>query len=391
MRRQINAHLDELEKATLKEMDELKASWNASLKFDVDTCSRLHTELTRLSDAIQEIGKKNKELAFIAHQKSEEMIKQVDKYLNKNLIKTELSLKFIIYNDINGYLFQLTGLGHTIHIAKELTTLGSPDQAIIVTGATPVSVRIPSDINETYHINGVCGLFNGQILVTDCNNRTLKLLDLQHKVVSVCDMSYLTLDICLLTPCQVAVALDSNCIQFVSVNSGQLVKGRSLFFTHDCTGVTHHQGDLYITSNTALYKYNLTGTLVNKMYEDTSSSVTAHSCAVSPSGDRIYVTNNRQHKLLTLAKDGTVISTFTDTELRGPSGVHVTPAGQVLVCGFASNTVIQVDREGKKKIATLATEKDGIKKYPRSVFYNQKSGSVIVGQCNENIVVFNIK
>ncbi|KAH3852078.1 hypothetical protein DPMN_094574 [Dreissena polymorpha] len=82
MRERINATLDKLEKAILKEMDELKASWDASLKFDVDTCSRLRTELTRLSIAMQEVGKKDKELAFIAHQKNKEMIKQVDIYLN---------------------------------------------------------------------------------------------------------------------------------------------------------------------------------------------------------------------------------------------------------------------------------------------------------------------
>ncbi|KAH3799572.1 hypothetical protein DPMN_153183 [Dreissena polymorpha] len=35
-RERINAALDELEKATLKEMDEVQASWNACLKFDVD-------------------------------------------------------------------------------------------------------------------------------------------------------------------------------------------------------------------------------------------------------------------------------------------------------------------------------------------------------------------
>ncbi|KAH3799571.1 hypothetical protein DPMN_153182 [Dreissena polymorpha] len=65
----------------------------------------------------------------------------------------------------------------------------NPDQAIIVTGATPVSVRIPSDSSTSYIIYGICGLFNGQILVTDCNNKRLKLLDLRLKVVSACDMS----------------------------------------------------------------------------------------------------------------------------------------------------------------------------------------------------------
>ncbi|KAH3708687.1 hypothetical protein DPMN_068145 [Dreissena polymorpha] len=57
--------------------------------------------------------------------------------------------------------------------------------------------------------------------------------------------------------------------------------------------------------------------------------------------------------------DGTLISTFTDTQLQRPYGVHVTPAGQVLVCGSSSKTVIQVDREGRKKLATLLSQKNG--------------------------------
>ncbi|KAH3802570.1 hypothetical protein DPMN_156248 [Dreissena polymorpha] len=76
-------------------------------------------------------------------------------------------------------------------------------------------------------------------------------------------------------------------------------------------------------------------------------------CAVSPIGDRIYVTQCSQHKLLTLAMDGTLISTFTDTQLQLPYGVHVTTAGQVLVCGSPSKTVIQVDRKGRKKLWQL--------------------------------------
>ncbi|KAH3873125.1 hypothetical protein DPMN_036351 [Dreissena polymorpha] len=276
MRDRINATLDKLEKTTWEEMDELKASWNASLKFDIDSCFRLRTELTRLSDAIKEIGKKNKELAFIAHQKSEEMVKQVDKYLNNNSIQTEVSLKLVVYNDIEKFLSKQSGIGDTIHITKELATQGSPDQAFIVTGATPVSERISSDISMSYTFYGICGLFNGQILVADGGNKRLKLLDLQQNVVSVCDMSGSPYNMCLITPCHVAVAVGS-CIQFVSVNSGQLMKGRRLQLPHECYGVAHHQGDLYVTSNTALYKYTLTGTLVNKMYEDTFSSTTGDS------------------------------------------------------------------------------------------------------------------
>ncbi|KAH3737613.1 hypothetical protein DPMN_044206 [Dreissena polymorpha] len=61
-------------------------------------------------------------------------------------------------------------------------------------------------------------------------------------------------------------------------------------------------------------------------------------------GDRLYIINRDQHKLLTLARDGTLLATYTDRALRGPES-------RVLVCVWGSNTVLQ--------LATLATQEDG--------------------------------
>ncbi|KAH3814284.1 hypothetical protein DPMN_142779 [Dreissena polymorpha] len=113
-------------------------------------------------------------------------------------------------------------------------------------------------------------------------------------------------------------------------------------------------------------------------------------CAVSPTGDRLYITSYL-NKLLTLARDGTLLATYTDPALGGLSGLHVTPAGQVLVCGWKSDTVQQVGWEGKSKLATLATQEDGLRN-PWSVCYSSTTSSIIVGQHrNNNILVFRVE
>ena len=112
-------------------------------------------------------------------------------------------------------------------------------------------------------------------------------------------------------------------------------------------------------------------------------------CAVSPTGDRLYITSSHQNKLLTLARDGTLLATYTDPALSGPRGLHVTPAGQVLVCGGWSNTVLQVGWEGQSKLANLATW--GVWN-PRSVCYSSTTSSIIVGQWqDDNILVFRVE
>ncbi|KAH3782189.1 hypothetical protein DPMN_160101 [Dreissena polymorpha] len=67
-----------------------------------------------------------------------------------------------------------------------------------------------------------------------------------------------------------------------------------------------------------------------------------------------------------------------DPELIQPWGVHVTPSGQVLVCGLSSLTVMQVDREGSKRLATLISNEDGVRS-PISVCYNTNNFQILVG------------
>ncbi|KAH3879005.1 hypothetical protein DPMN_002906 [Dreissena polymorpha] len=127
-------------------------------------------------------------------------------------------------------------------------------------------------------------------------------------------------------------------------------------------------------------------------------------CAVSPTGDRLYITSYLNNKLLTLARDGTLLATYsdpaldstllatyTDPALEGPCGLHVTPAGQVLVCGWGSHTVLQVGWEGQSKLATLATKRHGVWG-PSSVCYSSTTSSIIVGQWrNDKILVFRVE
>ncbi|KAH3862958.1 hypothetical protein DPMN_025933 [Dreissena polymorpha] len=80
------------------------------------------------------------------------------------------------------------------------------------------------------------------------------------------------------------------------------------------------------------------------------------------------------------------------SQTQRPCGLHVTPAGQVLVCGELSHTVLQVDREGRCKLATLGTqERDGVWGQV-SVCYSSTTSSIIVGEWDSNtILVFRVE
>ncbi|XP_052241788.1 uncharacterized protein LOC127851875 isoform X2 [Dreissena polymorpha] len=301
----------------LKEMQDEFISIKGSVTSSIHKCTSLHNDLSQFYEIVQKIGD-NKELCLIASIKCKHIIQQA------------------------------------------LTLLGESGKAFNVQRKYEYNVRIPSD-SFTCDISGICVLPDGQVLVADSYNERVKLLNQQYQVVSHWNMKSSPVDICLITPSEVAVAVNTintheniHEVQFITVNQGKLVPGRKFQLQHECRGIAHHQGDLFVTSGKELYKYSLNGKLICRLYEDFDYN-TVRQCAVSPTGDRLYITSRNQNKLLTLARDGTLLATYTDPALDGPSGLHVTPAGQVLVCGDYSHTVLQVGWEGESKLATLAT------------------------------------
>ncbi|KAH3693026.1 hypothetical protein DPMN_193363 [Dreissena polymorpha] len=327
-------------------------SIKGSVTSSIHKCTSVHNDLSQFHEIVQKIGD-NKELCLIASIKCKHIIQQA------------------------------------------LTLLGKSGKAFNVQSNNEHNVRIPSDSYKC-SITGICVLTDEQVLVADWNNKRYKLLNQQYQVVSHCDVTGYVEDMCQITSSEVAVAVndnDSNThnVQFITVTQSQLTLGRKLELQRECKGIACHQGELFICSGRALFKYTLYGKQLCRLYEDMSLDYTVYKCAVSPTGDRLYITSWDQDKLLTLARDGTLLATYTDPALVRLYGLHVTPAGQVLVCGGLSHTVLQVGWEGESKLATLATQEDGVR-WPESVCYSSTTSSIIVGQYrNNNILVFRVE
>ncbi|KAH3896602.1 hypothetical protein DPMN_020780 [Dreissena polymorpha] len=355
MCRSVLSIVNEFDNITAKELNEMRdevISIKGSVTSSMHKCNSLHNDLSHFHEFVQKIGD-NKELCLIASIKCKHIIQQALTLLGKS------SKVFNVQR-------------HTRH--------------------TRHNVRIPSDKYVCY-INGICVLPDGQVLVVDWRNKNVKLLNQQYQVVSHWDVNARPVDICLITPSEVAVAVNDHDskiheVQFITVNQGKLVPGRKFQLQHECRGIDHHQGVLFVISSVELYKYTLNGKQVCSLYR--SFEYTVDRCAVSPTGDRLYIISHYQPKLLTLARDGTLLATYSVPALEYLRSLHVTPAGQVLVCGLLSDTVLQVDREGQSKLTTLATWEDGVV-WPRSVCYSSTTSSIIVGQQYDNIRVFRVE
>ncbi|KAH3791005.1 hypothetical protein DPMN_169214 [Dreissena polymorpha] len=232
MCRSVLSFMNEFDNITAKELNEMKdevISIKGSVTSSIHKCTSLHNDLLQLLEIVHKI-EDNKELCLIASLKCKHMIQQA------------------------------------------LTLLGKSSKVFNVQSNTVHNVRIPSDSYECC-IRGICVLPDGQVLVIDWKNQNVKLLNQQYQVVSHWDVNADPRAICLITPSEVAVAVNTSNIhevQFITANQGKLVPGRKFQLQHKCTGIAHHQADLFVTSDKELYKYTLNGKQVCSLYEDRS-------------------------------------------------------------------------------------------------------------------------
>ncbi|KAH3895173.1 hypothetical protein DPMN_019333 [Dreissena polymorpha] len=238
MCRNVVSILNEFDNITAKVLNEMKdevISIKGSVTSSIHKCTSLHNDLSQFHEIVQKIGD-HKELCLIASIKCKHIIQQA------------------------------------------LTLLGKSGKAFNVQRKSVHNVKIPSDSYEC-SIEGICVLTDGQVLVADYFNKRVKLLNQQYQVVSHWDVNAQPVDICLITPSEVAVAVNDHDskiheVQFITVNQGKLVSGRKFQLQHECTFITHHQGDLFVTSGQELYKYSLNGKLICRLYQDRSGDYT---------------------------------------------------------------------------------------------------------------------
>ncbi|KAH3720644.1 hypothetical protein DPMN_063546 [Dreissena polymorpha] len=131
------------------------------------------------------------------------------------------------------------------------------------------TVQIKDD-NNTCKITGICETASGELLITDQTNCKVKLLDQTYKVVAHYDFPVALWFMCSIDSSLVAVTVVNNRVHFIRVTNGQLIKDRVITLQHECWGIAHHHGNLYITDGSVLYLYTVDGRLVRKMYKDTS-------------------------------------------------------------------------------------------------------------------------
>ncbi|XP_052805099.1 uncharacterized protein LOC128234715 [Mya arenaria] len=367
-RKEITTMLDQLEKKAVEQLESKVKDMDKSMNDDIEACAQMHDQLKTMMEKVQRLTGKQKETnSYIGYKRCQGQLTKAQSVIHEIEARPkEERILFYPNTKIKTFLQGLDNLGNTVHVYNCISKKYiSMDPYII------------------------CEMPDGHIVKTDFTG--LMLLNSQYKKIAHCNLPGYSYNLCHTIGNEVCVAVfidgfftNYSEIHFIKVTRGKLQKVRKFTIDQRCTSIAHHQGRLYLSYGTALYQYTMYGELVKKIYENQE----IFKCAVSPDGERIYVTLHSfatSLSLVTLDQSGQVLSTFEDPELCGPCLVCVSPNGHVFVCGSMSNTMLHLDREGTQKLATVA---DGLK-LPESVCFSEQTSSLIVG-CDHMIHVLKL-
>lgn len=161
---------------------------------------------------------------------------------------------------------------------------------------------------------------------------------------------------------------------------------RTIRLNAGCEGIEHFRGHLYVGYNQSLNIFTTDGKFVKKLYTGCVLRL-----AIGEDGKNIYVVNGYiTNCLVTLDDHGNALSTLQDEELVVPTSIAAADNGSVFVCGRKLCSIIQVDKDGKKKLTTLATVENGLVS-PDALFFDGTTSELLVGQAENSVLVMKVK
>lgn len=248
------------------------------------------------------------------------------------------------------------------------------------------------------NIYDICQLPDGRIVLTDGGNEKLKLFNQSHKRQDSIQLHGDPYSVCVAGPKQVAVSLRlKKKIQFVLVEK-KFSLGKAFTVGNFCRGMAYVSGNLNVCvgdteskSSGQIEVYNNHGELLHKI-PNSPEMLTSPIKYMTPceTGLSCLVSMYKCDDIVMMDMAGNITTTFGNDFLKQPEGICHGDKGQVFVCGFHSNTVVQLSPK-HGMVVELLNEDCGIEK-PIAVHYDKTEKQLFVSCYKSNIVlIFTLK
>ncbi|XP_052794972.1 uncharacterized protein LOC128228002 [Mya arenaria] len=409
IREKFLASLQELEIDIGEEMDTRKDIFVGKLQEDVTQCTEMHDKLIKTLGYSQSDDER---MSYIGYRRCQEQVKDAEISLNKMSKIPEYKLSFKIEKDLDNLFDSLKSVGKVVSTPSFDECDSKPEQFVhdTKTETNSTTARKCYDPNYAFttkatHIHnlrtkdekaccikGICELQTGEIVLADCANDKMKVLNREFKIVTTLNLPQHTENMCIVGGNEVALAVDDakkkHEVHFITIDKYNDFDTRYISkFTvaHYCNAVSFRNDYVYVGSESSVYLYSKKGEFIKIVYQALGLANTLNGIHASNDGQRVYLTDSTNHKVITINNHGTKLATCQDQELIFPVSLCVSEHGHVFACALKSNSVLQIDTEGNRKLRTLVS---GNKIHnPLVVWFSTRSQQLMVAGITNDLLV----
>ncbi|XP_045173634.1 uncharacterized protein LOC123535147 [Mercenaria mercenaria] len=383
-RKDLELCLEKMELESIKIVEEEFHRAESILKNQMD---KLENEVGRLEKAANDVEKSegNKAQQFVSIKAAQKLVAEAEADFNTVDSVVEAKMVFVINQNIRDSLKQQLTFGSVFPVTskQKRTTIYT------IKGMREMDIRTQNDTHQG-DIHGSCITEDGLLLLADCDNKKLKVVDIvKMSVVDQCNLLGNPFSVCCAKPHEAVVSFNNNTIQFISL-SNPISPMNQIKLGHSCSGLCSYKDRLYITDKCiSLYIHDMAGTLLQTVSKDNSGNDLFANCqkiAISDTGDKIFVTDSKKG-VVTVDTQGKHIETFSDTGVTNALAVCTDYKGNLFVCGNASNNVVQLTQNGKEKLGVVVQKSDGVQN-SLSISFDPRRCTLIVTQCGNDKVKF---
>ncbi|XP_069103651.1 transcription intermediary factor 1-beta-like [Argopecten irradians] len=241
------------------------------------------------------------------------------------------------------------------------------------------NVRIPAD-KSTLRICGIVYLPDNNIVVSDWRNKRLKLFTDEGQYLDQLTVPGDPCDMCLVNNTTVAVAVRGKGVHVVKVEDKKLSLSSVINIDKELRGITHTDGKFVVSgSDGEVYSLTQDGDTDMLHKYDKICWNLAHDTETDDILVSTFSNKNGQVAVSRLSPDKRRTDVMKVGVVRGSNGIDIDSEGNIYVCGFYSQNVVQMSGDGTR-VRVLLTSTHGIEK-PSAIAVNGEK-FVVSNECS---------
>lgn len=226
-------------------------------------------------------------------------------------------------------------------------------------------------------VTGMC--FLGDTLVI-CDNTRHRIFTISGSQVWYCvKLQHSSWDVTAIGEQKIAVSTTSGIqmVDFKYLPNKELGLPVFLPTAFPCFGVCYFEENLYIASNSHIYKLSLDG---SRHQSIKCQGLSVQSVCVQDT-NCIYYTDTNSDRLFCMDSKGKTLNEFTSVFMRAPRGIAIGPSTDIMVVNSFSNTVLRFTKDGLLVESTeLKGRQDQEEDGPHAICYYKDTCAIAAGQ-----------